>query len=141
MDQQPTYSFDELCAMVEMPRRTVRYYIQLGLVDRPDGQNRGAKYSIGHIEQLLTVKKWQAAGLSLERIRQLMHEDASDLPPARPQPGTIEVWSRLTVAPGIELNLKAGASGLSPEEMRQLFRSVLSAYQEIKNTNKGNRDE
>lgn len=140
MDTQPTYSFDELCAKVEMPPRTVRYYIQLGLVDRPDGLNRGAKYSNVHIEQLLTVKKWQEAGLSLERIRQLMHEDASAPPPVRPQPGTIEVWSRLTVAPGIELNLEAGASGLSPEEMRKLFRSVMAAYQDIKNT-KGIDDE
>lgn len=141
MDQHPTYSFDELCAKVEIPPRTVRYYIQLGLVDRPDGLNRGAKYSNVHIEQLLTVKKWQEAGLSLERIRQLMHEDTSAPPPMRPQPGTVEVWSRLTVAPGIELNLEAGASGLSPEEMRTLFRSVMAAYQEIKNTNKGNDDE
>ena len=37
MDDLHTYSFDALCTLVELPARTVRYYIQLGLVDRPDG--------------------------------------------------------------------------------------------------------
>ncbi|MFZ4539029.1 MerR family transcriptional regulator [Propionivibrio sp.] len=119
--------------MVELPSRTVRYYIQLGLVDRPDGQNRGARYTTRHVEQLLTIKKWQTAGLSLDRIRELLHDDETALPPPRPKaPGTIEVWSRLLVAPGIELHIEAGESDLSPEQLRILFRKVMSLYQETK---------
>jgi DNA-binding transcriptional MerR regulator len=91
MEPLPTYGFEELCALVELPSRTVRYYIQLGLVDRPDGLNRGARYSTQHIEQLLSVKKWQAAGLSLERIRELLHGNASETPLPRKAPGTVEV--------------------------------------------------
>ena len=141
MDPLPTFGFDELCTLVDLPVRTIRYYIQMGLVDRPDGLNRGAKYSARHIEQLLSIKKWQAAGLSLERIRELLHGDVNDLPPKRQAPGTIEVWSRLQVAPGIELNVEAGASGLTPEELRTFFRNVMAAYQETKNTTKGQVDE
>lgn len=141
MGQLPTLNFEELCATVDMPHRKVRYYIQMGLVDRPDGLNKGAKYTTRHIEQLLSIKKWQGAGLSLERIRELLHGDESDLPPKKQAPGSIEVWSRLLVSPGIELNVEAGTSGLSPEEMRTFFRSVMATYQEIKNTNKGNCDD
>jgi len=142
MDTQPTLSFDELCSAVDLPARKVRYYIQLGVVDRPDGINRWAKYSTRHVEQLLSVKKWQAAGLSLERIRELLHGEPNDLPPKRQAAGSIEVWSRLTVSPGIELNVEAGASGLSPEELRTFFRKVMAAYQETKNTkSEGNGDE
>ena len=141
MESLPTLNFEELCSTVDMPRRKVRYYIQMGLVDRPDGLNKGAKYTTRHIEQLLSVKKWQAAGLSLERIRELLHGDASELPPKKQAPGSIEVWSRLLVAPGIELNVEAGTAGLSPEEMRNFFRAVMATYQEIKNTNKGNCDD
>lgn len=141
METLPTLNFEELCTTVEMPPRKVRYYIQMGLVDRPDGLNKGAKYTNRHIEQLLSVKKWQAAGLSLERIRELLHGDVSDLPPQKKASGSIEIWSRLLVAPGIELNVEAGTAGLSPEEMRNLFRTVTAAYQEIKNTNKGNCDD
>src|SRR5574343_694579 len=132
MDTHPTLTFDELCAAVDLPTRKVRYYIQMGLVDRPDGTTRWAKYTTRHVEQLLSVKKWQDAGLSLERIRELLHGETHDLPPKRQAAGSIEVWSRLTVAPGIELNVEAGASGLSPEELRTFFRKVMAAYQETK---------
>jgi DNA-binding transcriptional MerR regulator len=139
MDPLPTYGFDELCSLVDLPARTVRYYIQIGLVDRPDGQNRGARYAVRHVEQLLTVKKWQAAGLSLDRIRELLHGNESALPPPRRKaPGTIEVWSRLQVAPGIELHVEAGEAALSPEELRTLFRKVTSAYQETKSESSSN---
>ena len=63
-----TYSLQELAALVELPERTVRYYIQLGLVDRPEGETRAARYGERHLEQLLEIRKWQRAGLSLERI-------------------------------------------------------------------------
>ena len=146
MEKLPTLNFEELCTTVEMPSRKVRYYIQMGLVDRPDGLNKGAKYTARHINQLLSIKKWQAAGLSLEQIQELLHGDVSELL-AKKQTlkqqasGSIEVWSRLLVAPGIELSIEAGTAGLSPEEMRNLFRAVMAAYQEIKNTNKGNGDD
>lgn len=141
MDTLPTYGFEELCTLVDLPSRKVRYYIQMGLVDRPDGLNRGARYAARHIEQLLSIKKWQAAGLSLERIRELLHGDPNDLPPRRQSAGSIEVWSRLQVAPGIELHVEAGESGLSPEELRDFFRKIMTAYQETKNNPRGHDDE
>ena len=51
------FSLDELCALADTPRRTVRYYIQEGLVDRPEGAERGANYTHDHLRQLLTVRK------------------------------------------------------------------------------------
>lgn len=142
MHTQPTLSFDELCTAVDLPARKVRYYIQFGVVDRPDGTTRWAKYSARHVEQLLSVKKWQAAGMSLERIRELLHGDPGDLPPKRQAAGSIEVWSRLLVAPGVELSVEAGVSGLSPEALRSFFGKVMAAYQETrKTTNEGNGDE
>ncbi|HMV00316.1 MAG TPA: MerR family transcriptional regulator [Rhodocyclaceae bacterium] len=131
MDNSPSYGFEELCGLVDLPPRTVRYYIQMGLVDRPDGQNRGARYAARHVEQLLFVKKWQAAGLALERIRELLHGTDDDFPPPRRKaPGAVEVWSRLQVAPGVELSVEAGEAGLSPEQLRSFFRKVLAAHEE-----------
>ena len=66
------FTIDEICALVEMNKRTVRYYIQKGLVDRPEGIGKGAFYSHAHLEQLLAIRKWKAAGLSLERIQDIL---------------------------------------------------------------------
>ena len=64
MDNEKAFSLDEIAALAELPRRTVRYYIQTGLVDRPQGIGKGAFYTQQHVEQLLLVRKWQLAGLS-----------------------------------------------------------------------------
>ena len=40
-----TLSLDELCRPSEHPKRTIRYDIQLGLVSRPVGEARAARYT------------------------------------------------------------------------------------------------
>lgn len=134
---EPSYSLDELCALTELPTRTVRYYMQLGLVARPEGETRAARYGRRHLEQLLAIKKWQRAGLSLERIGELLLEgmDASTPPPKRRGAGTVEVWSHLVVADGLEMHIEPGQAGLKPEQVRELFRRVMTAYQHIKKEN------
>ena len=44
-NEDKKFTIDEICALVEMNKRTVRYYIQKGLVDRPEGIGKGAFYS------------------------------------------------------------------------------------------------
>lgn len=39
------FTLDDLSRLVELPKRTIRYYIQQGLVDRPEGAKRGASMS------------------------------------------------------------------------------------------------
>lgn len=97
--------------MAELPKRTVRYYIQLSLVDRPIGETRAAYYTAHHLDQLLQIRKWTQAGVSLERIAELLN-GAPPPVPARPRgPGTVEVWSHLVVADGIEVTLEPGRVG------------------------------
>lgn len=131
--RDPGYSLDELSALVELPRRTVRYYIQLGLVDRPEGETRAARYTQTHVDQLLMVRKWTLAGLSLERIRELKEagpEPALPLPTRRP--GSVEVWSHLLIAEGVELLIEPRQAGLAPEQVRQLLRRTIEALHQIR---------
>jgi DNA-binding transcriptional MerR regulator len=132
MNQAKTFSLDEISVLAELPRRTVRYYIQCGLIDRPQGIGKGAFYSERHVEQLLLVRKWQLAGLSLERIGELLKQpDDRPLPPSPRRAGTVEVWSHLVVADGIELTLEPGRAGLTPVQVRAFFRAVSQAYAQI----------
>lgn len=135
MDQE--FSINELCTLADLPARTVRFYIQQGLVSRPQGEKKGAKYNLAHLDQLLSIKKWQAAGLSLERIRELLVEPGADDVPPRPRwPGMVEVWSRLHVADGVELQVEPGRSGLKPEQLRGFLKEVLAAYDNATRENK-----
>ncbi|HEY9276822.1 MAG TPA: MerR family transcriptional regulator [Methylotenera sp.] len=127
MEQE--FGITELCTLADLSARNVRFYIQQGLVSRPHGEKKGAKYNKSHLDQLLSIKKWQAAGLSLERIRELLIEPNSNDVPLRPKwPGMVEVWSHLHIADGVELNIEPNRAGLAPEELRVFLRQVMDAY-------------
>ena len=127
-----SFSLNELCLLVELPLRTVRYYIQQGLVDRPHGEKRGAWYDRHHLDQLLQIRKWSAAGLSLERIRELLHGGPVTLPERPKQVGAITVRSHIWLGPGLELQVSAEDAGLSPEQLRQLITAVTQVITAIK---------
>lgn len=125
--QEPMFGIDELCTLSGVARRTVRFYTQKGLLDPPEGERRGAYYTRRHLEQLLFIRKWQAAGVSLERIGRLLQGEEAGLPPPTPEPGTIEVWSRIMLRPGLEVHLEPGRLGLTPEEVRELLNRLTRA--------------
>lgn len=124
------FSLDELCALTDLSKRTIRYYMQVGLVDRPQGETRAARYLAKHLDQLLQIRRWTSAGVSLERIRELL--DGAEAPVPARRTGTIEVWSHLVVADGLEVVIELGRSGLTAEQVREFQKSVMTAYQKIK---------
>ena len=129
--QLHTYTLDVLCSLADLSKRTVRYYIQLGLLARPEGAGRGAYYTQVHLERLLEIRKWQNAGLSLERIQEILTNEPEKTVPMRKK-GSLEVWSHLVIDQGVELHLEPSLSGLSSEEVRELARKTMEFYEEIR---------
>lgn len=130
--EQTTYTLDELAPLAGLNPRTVRYYIQLGLVDPPVGQTRAAHYTWQHLGRLLEIRKLTEQGFSLERVRELLRE--GDAPPAAARarrPGDVEVKSHLHLADGLELVIEPGRARLTPEQLRQFAREVLAAHARI----------
>ena len=142
MTQDPTqpdsvrFSLDDLCTLSDTSKRTVRYYMQIGLIDGPVGSTKAAHYLPKHLDQLLTVRKLSDAGVSLDRIRDVLSGEAPPVPPRQRQPGSVEVRSHLFIAQGVELEISPEQAGLSPEQVRALMRAVMNACQEIKGQNK-----
>jgi DNA-binding transcriptional MerR regulator len=133
-EKKAVFTLDELCGLVELSRRTVRYYIQIGLVDRPNGVGRGARYSARHLDQLLEIRKWQQAGVSLDRIRELVGSDGKEgiAPPPRPrQKGSVEVWSHVVVNDGVEITIEPKRANLTPEDVREFAAGVMKLYEKI----------
>lgn len=126
-----SYPLADLCVLADLPVRTVRYYVQAGLVDRPEGETRAARYGAKHLEQLLLIKKWTTAGVSLDRIRALLQGEVAPVPPRQKAIGSVEVRSHLTVADGVELVIEPGRAGLSPEQVRHLIRGVMAVFAQV----------
>jgi DNA-binding transcriptional MerR regulator len=104
---QGLYNADELADLGGVTRRTVRYYIQEGLIPPPLGVGRGRHYGRAHLERLLEVKAQQEAGLSLDEIRARRAAPSGGATPALHPPQSLprSTWRRLLVAPGVELHV------------------------------------
>ena len=126
-----SFTLQELCTQVDLPIRTVRYYVQIGLLDKPEGETRAARYGATQLEQLLLIKKWTAAGLSLERIRELLHGEQAPVPSRARAVGSVEVRSHLMVADGVDLVIEPGRAGLSPEQVRQFIKGVMVVFAQV----------
>lgn len=131
MPDNPTFSLDELCTLSDTPKRTARYYMQIGLVDGPIGSTKAAHYLPTHLDQLLKIKQFSQAGVSLERIREVLSGETPPVPPRQRKPGSVEVRSHLFIADGVELEISPEQAGLSPEQVRTLVRAVMKAYQDL----------
>jgi DNA-binding transcriptional MerR regulator len=109
VDGEPSrFNIDELADLGGVSRRTVRYYVQEGLLPAPLGVGRGRHYGQAHLDRLLEVKAQQEAGRSLDEIR--AGRAASRRPRAalssRPAaPLSRSTWRRLELASGVELHV------------------------------------
>jgi DNA-binding transcriptional MerR regulator len=131
------YNIHDLATLASVPTRTVRFYIAEGLIDRPHGAKRGAWYEERHLQQLLLIRRWTDAGLSLERVRELQAGSPEEAPPRRVKPGTVEVWSRVTLADGVEVQLEPRRAGMTPEQVRAFIQEVKLAYRRVREPGSG----
>ncbi|MEI6670165.1 MAG: MerR family transcriptional regulator [Acidobacteriota bacterium] len=106
-DERGRFGIDELADLGGVSRRTVRYYVQEGLLPAPLGVGRGRHYDQSHLDRLLRVKAAQQAGHCLDDIRtRSTHGVARFAPaPASPRPIPRSTWRRLDVAPGVQLHI------------------------------------
>jgi len=123
--EQQKYTLEELCRLSDVSVRTIRYYMQLGLVDRPFGETRAAHYVQAHLDQLLLIKRLTISGVSLDRVKEVLAGGDSPVQIKKRQPGAIEVRSHLYIAPGIELQISAEEAGMSPEQLRSMIKEII----------------
>lgn len=124
----------------ETPVRTIRFYIQKGLLPGPEGEKRGAYYTEAHLAELLRIRQWQETGLSLDAIAGLLQ--AKREPPVAPaRPGAVEVRSHLIIADGLELVVAPERAGLTQAQLRELFRVVQQAHAALQKDNTDDKSE
>ena len=68
-DDEKRYTAEQLAALAGVSLRTVRYYVQEELIDRPLARGPGAHFTDTHLRQLKRCKLLQDWGFDLETIR------------------------------------------------------------------------
>jgi DNA-binding transcriptional MerR regulator len=104
---RPRYAIQDLADLADVSRRTVRYYVQEGLIPAPLGVGRGRHYEQAHLDRLLQVKELQAAGRTLDEIRATLTGGSGTRATKRataPSPDR-SLWRRVQLAPGIEVHI------------------------------------
>ena len=122
MDPAPRYGIEDLARLAGVSRRTVRYYVQEGLIPAPLGVGRGNHYGGEHLEQILRVKAMQEAGRTLDEIRNQGREPRRKAGAQTSEQPHVErsLWRRLTLAPGVELHVSSLARLPSASRLQEL---------------------
>jgi DNA-binding transcriptional MerR regulator len=105
-DTEPLH-IDTLAELAGVTRRTVRFYVQRGLLSGPDGAGRGATYRRSHLERLIRIRDLQSAGVPLNDIADILDGVATP-PPAPRQPRGVHTVV-FEIVPGVSLHVRAGA--------------------------------
>jgi DNA-binding transcriptional MerR regulator len=77
------------------------------------------------------IKKWTAAGVSLDRIRELLQGEQAPVPPRQKTIGSVEVCSHLVVADGIEVVIESSRACLTPEQVRHFIKGVMAVFAQV----------
>ncbi|PKN67841.1 MAG: hypothetical protein CVU57_01100 [Deltaproteobacteria bacterium HGW-Deltaproteobacteria-15] len=121
--EERKYTIDELCEMTGFTRRTIRYYVQEGLIEPPAGRGRGGFYFDSHLRKLQEIKAYQGKRFRLSDIQQVLKRGVrSELPPLR------EIWVRYPVVEGVEIHVSRDLDEKRRkrvEEVVRLARSIL----------------
>lgn len=122
MVAEERFGIDDLAGLGGVTRRTVRYYVQEGLLPAPLGVGRGPHYDRTHLDRLLLVRRLQEEGRTLDEIRAaLAGPAATAASPAAGVPAPARsLWRRVVLAPGVELHIAHGRRLPAPGRLEEL---------------------
>jgi len=114
------YNVDELAERAGVSRRTVRYYIQRGLLPPPLGLGRGKHYTESHLTLLIRIRELQEDSVPLDAITErLLGTTSQAVTSAMP---TQSNWTRVVLTDDVELHLRGRR--LTEEQIGELTRAV-----------------
>jgi DNA-binding transcriptional MerR regulator len=109
----------------EVSRRTIRYFVQEGLLQEPYGRGRGKHYGPEHLQRLREIRDLQKKGLSLSEVRDWLARCGRPKAAAEAARGAVvqrpvSAWTRLEVLPGVELHVSGRYRAPSARRLEEL---------------------
>ncbi|GIW21149.1 MAG: hypothetical protein KatS3mg068_0156 [Candidatus Sericytochromatia bacterium] len=99
------YSIDLLSKLTGFSKRTIRYYIEIGLLEPPVGACRGSYYTEQHLSKLQAIKLWTNNGVPVTQIKLLM-EDNKNNHPIKHETNMTCKFERYKLDDNIEINFR-----------------------------------
>jgi len=118
------YTIEDLCELTGFSRRTIRYYVQEGLIDPPAGRGRGGFYFDSHLDKLLKIKSLQDRGLRLSAILPVLKQ--RDVLESPQEIVAREVWVRYPIADGIEIHISRDLEERERKKLDEIVRIARS---------------
>jgi DNA-binding transcriptional MerR regulator len=112
------YNIETLAKMTGLTRRTIRYYVQRGLIDQPEGGGRGSYYTDRHLDTIDKIKKWSEQGVPLIHMKAMLEGKAIPVHVDISTGIRTESCERCAMQDGIELLYRPGL--LSREELLEI---------------------
>ncbi|MDZ4804366.1 MAG: MerR family transcriptional regulator [Candidatus Eisenbacteria bacterium] len=114
------FSITELAQVAGISGRTVRYYVQRGLIPPPDGRGPGRHYGQEHLDRILKLRDLQRTGLSLDLATTALTGRACE--PVPDEPIERELVTRLKLGDGLHLEVGPGTPVPTDRQLRDMTR-------------------
>ncbi|OGF64385.1 MAG: hypothetical protein A2Y62_00825 [Candidatus Fischerbacteria bacterium RBG_13_37_8] len=128
------YNIDYLAKTTGSIRRTIRYYIQRGLLKPPLSGGRGAYYTDEHLEQLKKILQWTEQGVPLIHIKEMLEGKAIPVSIDREEEVLTTIWEKFNITPGIELLF--AQNKLDSRELKQIQDFIINLKKGGRQVNK-----
>lgn len=136
-------TIQDLCDQTGLPRRTIHFYIQQGILPPPQGSGLGARYLPDHLLKLKLIPILRKQGLRLDDIRQKFQSASSSelsdslshlqsrvsephpilTAPIRPQKKT-QIYTAYTLPRGMILLVPENASNDVKIQLQRILETV-----------------
>ncbi|HNX77213.1 MAG TPA: MerR family transcriptional regulator [Candidatus Rifleibacterium sp.] len=135
--EEKKYNIGQIAALSGVSPRTIRFYVQSGLLAAPAGAGRGHYYTDAHLQALQRIKDLKDNHLSLDEIARRLNGGPVEVV-GLPVPTS---WVRIEVCPGVEVHIQGGRYPVTPARMRRLQVFVQRLFGETQTTEEVDYDE
>ena len=137
------FTIQELCDQTGLPRRTIHFYTQQGILPPPRSSGLGTRYQPEHLLRLKLIPMLRNQGLRLDDIRKMFQNSSSSeladsysqyqsrMPAARPVPPlpsptqkTVQTFSAYTLPHGMILMVPENGDGNLKTQLQKILQAV-----------------
>jgi len=155
------FTIGDLEVATDVPRRTIYFYVQQGILPPPSGAGLAARYHRSHLIRLRAIPRLRSLGWRLDRIREFFERGADedvaavvegrepmDLEaaantspvaesPMRFSPGAPALIARYSLAPGVDLFVQRDVAPSVAADVERLLESAARIFDRSANRSNG----